>query len=170
MRFGLAHAPMAMLSALLLAGCVSAAPSSSDYLAERDAARRYLVSDVSKSAAAEAMEEIRQAASGQERAQLDAYLADPAHARQLPAKYQDYLIEVFDAGEIDAMAASTGEGAAFRQQVDVHRFVLAQSLVEWHIGKADLEGSAVFGDPLVTVLIAQVRATPDPLIPQSRQR
>lgn len=167
MRLALRRGSFVVLAMLLLGGCVGSGGSAgqSDYLTERDAARRYLISNAAESAAAEATEQIRQAGSEQDRDQIDAYLADPAHARQLPAKYQDYLVEVFDASAIDEMTAGSGPS----RQVMVHRFVLAQSLVEWHIERADLEGSAVFDDPLAASLISVIRATPDALIPASRQ-
>lgn len=153
----------------LLAACISNSPSASpDFISERDAARSYIVSDVAEQASEVAIDEIRGAGDDGDRMLVDSYLGDPAHARQLPAKYQDYLIEVFDPVEIDAMTAWDGEPAAFAQQVEVHRFVLAQSLVEWHINEAGLEGSTIFEDHLVNTLTAVILTTPDPLLPPSR--
>ena len=153
----------------LLGACVSNSPSASpDFIAERDAARSYIVSDVANQASDAAVAEIRAAGNEADRVLVDGYLEDPAHARQLPAKYQDYLIEVFDPAEIEAMRAWDGEPTAFAQQVDVHRFVLAQSLVEWHINQAGLEGPTIFEDHLVSTLTAVILATPDQLLPPSR--
>lgn len=159
----------AAMGAIVVSACVSDGPSaSSDFLAERDAARRYMVSTVSEQASETAIGDIRQAGSDGDRVLVDRYLADPAHARQLPARYQDYLIEVFDVDEIVAMTAWDGDPVAFEQQVDAHRFVIAQSLFEWHIGDAELDPSNVFDDHLINTLAAVIRATPGPLIPQSR--
>ncbi len=169
MASGLAGRAATGLTALLLAACAGGAPVDATYLAERDAARAYIVSSVARTASAQAAEDIRRAGSAAERALLDTYLADPAHGRQLPARYQDYLIEMFDVDAIVVMTAWDGEPAPFARQVALHRFVLAQSLLEWHVVQAGLDHATIYDDPLTNTLAAIIRATPDPLVPQARR-
>lgn len=168
MTIGSVRALFAVLTSLLLAACVSGAPSTpNNWLAERDAARAYIVSDVAEQASEKAIEAIRGRGNAEDRRLIDGYLADPAHSRQLPSRYQDYLVEVFDVDQINAFTDWSGDPAEFVQQYQVHQFVLAQSLTAWHIDHADLALGDVFDDHLVNTLILAIDATPRPLIPTS---
>ena len=169
MTLGSARVLPAALAALLLAACASNVAANTDFVAERDAARAYIVSDVAEAAAAEAVADIRRAAAAEDRALIDAYLADPAHARRLPAQYQDYLIDALDAAEIGAMTAWSGDPAAFERQVAMHRDVLARSLIAWHIGEAGLDPATAADDRLVTTLAALIRTAPGPLVARPQQ-
>lgn len=168
MTIGSVRALFAVLISLLLAACVSGAPSTpNNWLAERDAARAYIVSDVAEQASQTAMDDLLTRGTPEDRILVNAYLTDPAHSRQLPARYQDYLVAMFDVEQIEALTDWNSDSDEFLRHRQMHRFVLAQSLITWHIDKADLAHTDVLDDHLINTLMSAIRATPPTLIPAS---
>lgn len=158
-------------AALALSACANGdAPNGTPgtWLMEKDATRAYLASASAAAVRNEAIAEIKRAGTPEERALLEAYLDDPAYRRDLPSYYSDYLLELFTANEIEDLADGPDGGDDFRRQVAMHRFVLAQSLVKFHVAHAELDRATVFDDPLVNMLATVIRTTPESLIPRSQ--
>lgn len=138
------------------------------WVMERDAARAYLNSRAAVDARRIALAEIMQTGTAAQGALIDAYLEDADFRRDLTSKYSDYLLEMLTANEIEALRYEDEGDWEFGRQVAMHRFVLAQALVDWHVARANLDQSTLFDDPLVNTLATVLRDTPEPLIPQSR--
>lgn len=164
--------PLLIVVAALALGACSGGDSPNGvpgtWVLERSAATAYLNSRAASDARETALSEIKQTGTAVQGSLIDSYLADANFRRDLTSKYSDYLLEMLTANEIEALRYEDEDDWEFSRQVAMHRFVLAQALVDWHVARANLDQSTLFDDPLVNTLATVLRDTPEPLIPMSR--